>query len=337
MVSVIIPVYNGAEFLEDCLRSVMGQSYRNIEIIVVDDGSTDDTYIIGKALAEEDSRIRIVQQENGGVSVARNKAMTIATGEYIAFVDADDFLTEKAIEAMVAIAKTGADMVIGSYEEFRGNSRKAVIRKETEYTYETAKNYLSEFNKLIQFPWGRLYRRSVLVEHAVSFDRSIPYGEDHIFNLHYCRHANRIVVCKNLVYRYRLGGLASSVKYYPDKCRLSLALLEAYCVFCGGRDNVPDAFWKKAVRDGFVGSVTHYLVHCKMNEAAQKTRESLAFYAPYLNEDTVNVDNYSSKLARYVLKADVKQILRQIYREQFASIAKKKMKKLYYKFFTKRI
>ncbi len=336
-VSVIVPVFNGAEFIEGCLRSIIGQSYHDLEIIVVDDGSTDNSYEIVQRLAEDDDRIQIIRQVNSGVSAARNNAMAIATGEYVAFVDADDFLTERAIEVMIAAAETGADMVIGSHEEFRGNSRKAVIRKEAEYSYETAKIDLAEFNRLLQFPWGRLYKRAVLIENNISFDWSIPYGEDHIFNLHYCKHADKIVVSNEVVYKYRLGGLASSVKYYPDKCRLSLALLNAYCVFCGGKNNVPEAFWNKAIRDGFTACATHHLIHCKFNDAVQKTRECLEIYAPYLNGDTVNSENYSSKLEHHILRADAKHILRQLYKERFVSITKKRIKKIYYRFFTKRI
>ena len=336
-VSVIIPVYNGAEFLVSSMRSIMEQSYRDLEIIVVDDGSTDNSYEIAQKLAEEDNRIQIIRQENSGVSAARNNGIAQAKGEYITFVDADDLLVENAVEVMVDAAKTGADLVIGSHEEFRGNNRKTVIHREAEYSYEKVKKELAEINRLMQFPWGRLYKRVVIVQNAILFDRTVPFGEDHIFNLQYCRHAEKIVVCDKCVYKYRLGGPASSVKYYPDKCLLSLALLDAYCAFCGGKDNLPDGLWNRFVRDGFVTSATHYLVHCKFSEAVERTQECLALYAPYLNEDTVNSKNYSLKLERYVLQADAKNILRQLYKEQFKSVVKKKIKKLYYRFFTKRI
>lgn len=337
MVSVIIPVYNGAELLEDSLRSVMRQSYRDIEIIVIDDGSTDNSYMICEKLAAEDSRIRIIRQQNAGVSAARNNGIALANGEYIMFVDSDDLLLENAVEDLIEAAKTGADLVIGSHEAFRGTRSMAVIREKAEYSYKSAKKEIGKFDELIQSPWGKLYKRAIILENAISFDMFLPYGEDHVFNLCYCKYATKIKVSSEMVYRYRLGGIASSVKYYSNKNKLALTLLENYCMFCGGADNVPQAFLKKAISNEVIGSAEHYLIHCRFDVAVEKVRETLAFFAPYLSEATVDKDNYSPELASYILQADARRLLLQLYKERFARILLRKAKKVYYTFFTKRI
>ena len=101
MITVIIPVYNTARYLERCIGSVVNQTYKNLEIILVDDGSTDDSYEICKQWAEKDHRILLIHKENGGPSSARNLALDVATGDYIAFVDSDDWIEPDMYEAQV--------------------------------------------------------------------------------------------------------------------------------------------------------------------------------------------------------------------------------------------
>lgn len=116
IVSVIIPVYNVAKYLDQCLQSVINQSYNDLEIILIDDGSTDESGKMCDKYADIDSRIRVVHSANGGLSAARNKGLDIATGEWIMFLDSDDVMYPTAVEDMAAtILNTSADMVIGTY------------------------------------------------------------------------------------------------------------------------------------------------------------------------------------------------------------------------------
>lgn len=112
-ITVIIPVYNVARFLDNCLHSVVNQTYQNLEIILVDDGSTDDSYAICQKWAEADDRIKLLHKENGGLSSARNMALDIATGDYIAFVDSDDWIEPDMYEVMLqALRDTGKDAAV---------------------------------------------------------------------------------------------------------------------------------------------------------------------------------------------------------------------------------
>lgn len=337
MVSVIIPVYNGAEFLEKCLRSVMQQTYQDIEIIVIDDGSKDNSYEICERLVKEDKRIRLFRQENAGVSAARNKGMSVAKGDYITFVDADDVLLSRGIETLLEAAGNDADLIIGSHEEFRGKHTRKVVWEKREYTYDSEKEKISEFDKLVIFPWGKLYKHAIITNNSLLFDPSLAFGEDHAFNFLYCKCAGKIKTCSEIVYQYRMGGMASSVKYYANKNQMALALLKAYGLFFDGLKNIPLNILKKIVRGGFLGSVEHYLTHCDFRTAIKKVNETLALFSPYLCENTVDGEMYSLKLTRSILQGDAKGVALQVYKENWIRILLRKAKKLYYKVFTKRI
>ena len=116
MVSIIIPAYNVENYIGECLKSVLCQTYSDIEVVVVDDGSTDGTNAVARAVADKDSRVRIIRQENMGLSGARNSGIDVAKGEWLLFVDGDDFLSEDAIKSLLALAEsTQADIVCGNY------------------------------------------------------------------------------------------------------------------------------------------------------------------------------------------------------------------------------
>ena len=104
LISIIVPCYNVERYVEQCIRSIMGQSYKNIEIITVDDGSPDNSSQILDKLANEDSRIKVIHKQNAGVSAARNSGLDVATGDYVVFVDGDDYLAPDYVDYMLQLA-----------------------------------------------------------------------------------------------------------------------------------------------------------------------------------------------------------------------------------------
>lgn len=165
LVSVLIPAYNVAEYVERALDSLQNQTYKNLEVVVVDDGSTDETLAICQRYAEKDKRFRIVHQENQGVSAARNTALAHATGEYIGFVDADDYAEATMYEELLNVALLNdADIASCSYwyEEydnkiFEGTGSGETIVKGRDEIIEDILNV----NNIISVFWNRIYRRHV--------------------------------------------------------------------------------------------------------------------------------------------------------------------------------
>ena len=202
-VSVIVPVYNVEKYLPKCLDSIVGQTYENLEIICVDDGSPDNSAEILRNYAEKDNRIKVISKENNGLSSARNAGMEIATGEYIVFVDSDDWIDENTIESAVSVAENeGFDMVMWGYtREYKYQSVEKHIfdgdrcfnRDETRFFVHRRmagllKEELSEPENgdSIVTAWGKLYNTKKIKDNNLQFvDTKIIGTEDVLFNIYY--------------------------------------------------------------------------------------------------------------------------------------------------------
>lgn len=169
LVTVIVPVYNTEQQLERCVRSIQNQTYKTLEILLVDDGSTDQSPTICDRLAKEDSRIRVIHKENGGVSDARNKGLEEAKGDYIAFVDSDDWIEETMISGMLTVAgEHQVSLVVCNYSRAAEEKRAGALGEEVQMlsSKEILQKYLLE-DKEIRIPhsvWGKLFARELIGE-----------------------------------------------------------------------------------------------------------------------------------------------------------------------------
>lgn len=236
-VSVVIPVYNGGECLRECLDSVAAQTLADMEIICVDDGSTDDTPAILADRAARDPRFRVVRQENAGPGVARNTGMAQATGEYLIFLDADDWFEPDFLETMVARAQeTGADVTICRSVEFdhaTGARRDGAWMLKSALTPGGAFAPAQAAGHLFQFtygwPWDKLYRRAFAVETGLSYP-PLPNSEDLVFVFQSLALAKRIALVDRtlVVHRMGRGGSVSNSRYRdPEVPWQALELLRA--------------------------------------------------------------------------------------------------------------
>lgn len=332
MVSIIIPVYNGEEFLEECLDSVIGQSYRDIEIIIIDDGSTDRSFSICQKYADKDSRIKLIHQENAGVSAARNHGLSVAQGEYVMFVDADDMLPEDSVQDLLQEIKPGIDLVAGSYREIKGLRHKDRIFPKKEYDFL----HIDKTMDWIISPWAKLFRLEIIKENKISYKENIYFAEDHIFNLGFCKYAKKICSTNSLVYLYRMGGIASTIKYHQDMHRFNVELINTYCDFYNNI-GISKEILRRKVKEQFIVSVVHYISNCSDVISEVKIKETLDLFSPYITEDLISPDHFSPALANAVLEKNAKKIIRIVKRENWLPIFKKRVKRLYYRFFTKRI
>ena len=183
-VSVIVPIYNVAGYLEQCLDSLINQSHRNIEIICIDDGSTDKSGEIIDAYAAKDKRVKAIHQPNAGVSAARNKGLETARGEYISFVDGDDWIDTNAYQTILAeIGANRPDMVLFRHAEVfndcaarpKSNKAKEKIGKEFDF-----KLMLGKYAGVV---WDKLFRRDFINQHNIRFMSDVSLGEDGLFNV----------------------------------------------------------------------------------------------------------------------------------------------------------
>lgn len=216
LVSIIVPCYNNGKYLKGCIDSLVAQSYRNIEIIIVDDGSTDNTESILEEYKRKDKRIQSVSQQNGGPPCARNSGLSVASGEYITFVDADDALTENAVEIMLSHMDDNTDWVVCSYIE-KWLYDKPIIYSDRRIHREDLAEMFLRYASGIIFLWKNLYRKSIFDTYHLQFDKTMQFAEDYCFNINYLNCIQRdLVIVSEPVCHYYTYRSSQHRRYFPD-------------------------------------------------------------------------------------------------------------------------
>lgn len=207
LISVVIPVWNGAPYLERCLTSILSQSVKDLEIIVVDDGSKDDTWTILTRMAQSDARIHPIHQENAGASAARNTGLEQCQGEFVAFADADDEVPEGAYERLLSSAREHqSDLVLAAYTEVLAGTRSLrCLNKQDEAIGQEA--FLRRLERLANsfyygVLWNKLFRGDIIREHKPRFTPGLNWGEDFVFVMDYLAHCHRYSYVTTPVYDY---------------------------------------------------------------------------------------------------------------------------------------
>lgn len=218
LVSIIVPVYNAANHIARCVDSIRKQTYPNIEIILLNDGSSDVSLQVCQMYAGVDERIRLISRENQGVSATRNEGIRLARGRYLQFADSDDYLAPDATEQLVRAAQQHeADLVIapfyrvkpsGRADEEGANKRDKVALSgflapgfydKTEFAAHLMDQPASFFYGVM---WNKLYRRELVLEKGIACSDELDWCEDLLFNLEYIRHAERFASVSSPVYYY---------------------------------------------------------------------------------------------------------------------------------------
>lgn len=214
-ISIIVPIYNSEKYLREALTSLLEQTLSDIEIICVNDGSTDSSLSILEDFAKKDSRIVIISQENKGQSVARNEGLKVAKGEYIGFLDSDDWVAKDAFEKLY-LNSSGADIVIG-------NICVAQNGEENHHdSYLSLDNFSQKFDnicfshkdcsdflfRISVTPWNKIYRREFLSSNGINFPIGINF-EDNVFFLESFLRANNVRIKRDAVFYYRVDSLTS--------------------------------------------------------------------------------------------------------------------------------
>lgn len=221
LVSAIVPVYNSEEFLEKCIESLRNQTLKDIEMIFINDGSTDNSLDILKKYEKIDNRIRVVNQKNLGPSAARNNGIRIAKGKYISFIDADDWIDEKMYQEMIELAeKDNADIAICDItiiDKDRERYRKGLnIEKKVLNDDDIKHLILKELIKSSKYNsmWNKIYKKSIVSEYKIFLDTKIFYAEDWLFNINFLSsNVKKAVYINKSLYYYRRGHVSLSNKY----------------------------------------------------------------------------------------------------------------------------
>jgi len=216
-VSIIIPVYNSARHLEKCLNSVVKQTYDDIEIIIVNDGSTDDSKKICESFKSTYKNIKLINQENSGQATARNKGIQVSTGENIQFVDSDDTIDFDMTQKLVNSINDEIQLVICGYRKIQAD--KIIDNFPGIYGTKDIKDFLNIFcvyfeNLVINSSCNKLYVSEVIKKNALNFDPDIRLGEDFFFNLQYIQKCKKICVIKDVLYNYMAVGYESITRRY---------------------------------------------------------------------------------------------------------------------------
>lgn len=227
--SVIIPVYNVESYLRDCLDSVLHQTFTDWEAICVNDGSTDGSPVILEEYAAKDSRFKVLTKPNGGLSSARNSGVTVAQGDYLVFLDSDDWLEPNALET-IANVLNGEDMLCFSGRRYFEETKTLNPADQLEEkTYKSGMDYYNE-NALLHRDFAfvcvvlRAYRRSFLTENGLRFKEGI-YHEDNLFTPMACYFAQKVKQIRDSLYGYRVRS--SSITTTANDKRLSDLLTTA--------------------------------------------------------------------------------------------------------------
>ncbi len=234
-VSIIIPVYNAENCIRRCVESVLEQEYKDFELILMDDGSKDGCPAVLDELAAKDERITVVHQANAGVSATRNRAMDLARGKYIQFLDADDWMTKESTKLMVRTAEeTGCDLVVGEfYRVVKDNlSIKGSILSDKVLTLREYAEYMMEGPADYYYGvlWNKLYRRSIIEEYGIRMDESLSFCEDFVFNLNYLRHCRTVAPLQAPVYYYvkTEGSLVATNLTLPKIYKMKTTVFQYY-------------------------------------------------------------------------------------------------------------
>ena len=215
MISVIVPVYNVEEYLEECLESIRHQSYTDIEVILVNDGSTDSSKEICERFCQADSRFKLINQENQGQSVARNRGVKESVGQFIMFVDSDDVINTNVLEVLLPYMKTDVDIVecrmTRKKEEFFLNKTSTIVFEGN--SKEAILNCIA-FKEVKYCAFKKLYRREIV--------EKIPFLEGYIYEdvftgINYLKHIRKIVVIDYIGYYYRVRPNSTMTKTFHEK------------------------------------------------------------------------------------------------------------------------
>ena len=219
MISIIVPIYKAEQYIHRCVDSILAQNYTDFELLLIDDGSPDRCGAICDEYAAKDSRVRVFHKENGGVSSARNLGLDNAQGEWITFIDADDYVHPNFLSSLYS--QHDADLIVGSFQIVGSDEVWDVLLKDYLYDKSSLKENVFDLLMKINFqtPWGKLFNYELLKTYHLRFDEKMIANEDLLFVMNCLLHIESLRTCASTYYFYERGnvnGLSQNFHhFYP--------------------------------------------------------------------------------------------------------------------------
>lgn len=291
-VSIIVPVYNAEKTLEMCISSLLKQSYKNLQLILINDGSKDRSLTICNSYAEKDDRVLVVDKENGGVSSARNEGIKRADGKWIFFCDSDDWMPIDGLKHLVNLANIrDYDMVCanatsicpGRYDQLLGH----YLEEDLEVKPQERADHVA---RIFGNPFSKLFKTEIILHNAIRFDEDIKYGEDALFFYQYLKYAKDMYISSESVYNYvLLFDSNANGKYFPDINIWELKKLEAYISIFENEEIDPEIF-SYQILDSFFVCCEKYAHYLSVDELKEKICETVGLFREYLGFINPNID-----------------------------------------------
>lgn len=232
-ISIIIPIYNMEQFLGRCLDSVVNQTYDSLEIILVNDGSTDSSGDICHTYAQNDNRIKVIHQVNSGVSSARNTGLNAATGDYISFVDPDDYIELNTYETLIPYLANDIDILrfnakrkgeILNWLPFKGEYSGDRFEQEVVLPMIGSEKFGGMF--ILGVLWVHLFKRDLIEKNHIRFNKELRRCEDRLFTITTMLHANKMFFVDDILYHYQVNDESLSNRYDPIRWQQELIFLD---------------------------------------------------------------------------------------------------------------
>lgn len=226
LVSIVVPAYNSEKYIVKCLNSLHEQSYDSIEILIINDGSTDQTQTVVENFIESDRRFLLINQENAGVSSARNVGIKLSKGKYLIFVDSDDYVTPDYVETLVSLMKQGNnELACADYSKVENGityNQSKDTQKIDVLSRKDAINLLHNDHYFQGYLWNKIFLKSIITQNQIFFDPEIKIWEDMLFCLKYLIYAEKIVHINKSVYFYvnRAGSAMNDKKIWNEYTQL---------------------------------------------------------------------------------------------------------------------
>ncbi len=233
LVSIVVPVYNAENYLSECVNSIIGQSYKNLEIILVNDGSTDSSLELCRELAKSDSRISVIDQKNNGVSSARNAGIGKCTGKWVAFIDSDDIVADNYIEKLLA-GVGGSELAYcdfstleeGKYTNFGFVNGEFDIPLLAKACLANRITGMEGNPTNFGVPWAKLFSMEIIKSSGLRFTEGLAYMEDMLFTLEYLMHCNNVSHVDDNLYIYRMNPNSAMHKSVPNFKNYAVTVIE---------------------------------------------------------------------------------------------------------------